>query len=167
MNGLTRARYLTGGVAFAVLGIMLWIGQVHVAPVIPDRWMPQAQVFGYSDAELTSFARAVTAAGLDGLYTMSNRWLDGVFAIVFGLWTALMLWPRRVLALSLGALYTITDLAENHRLLALFEAARDPAYVPASGGALGLAGYLTVQKFLALAVIAGAIGYTRLKGPAR
>lgn len=153
MTRIGAARIGTGLLWAALLGAMLWIGQVHVAAAVPGRWMPQAQVWGYSDAALAAFAQTLAETGLTGLYVFSNRWLDGAFAVVFGLWTALMIWPRRLLAVTFGALYACTDLLENAMILKVVEA---PA-AAVSSGKLGVAGYLTAQKFLLLALIAATI----------
>lgn len=150
---LSRARLASGALAATVLGVMLYAGQVHVAPAVPDRWMPQADGLGYSVLELETFVRAVDVSGLEPLYTLMNRWFDGVFALSFGLWTALLLWPDRRTALGLGLAYAATDLAENAVILAGFETGSALRAV----GPFALASYLTTLKFLLLAGIAIAI----------
>lgn len=155
-------RFLSLLAAFGFLAAMTWIGQTRIAPVVPDGILLQTRVFGYDTHDLWTFALAIAEAGEAPAYGTMLLWLDTAFVLCFAAFTVLALWPRRILAISLAILYAATDLMENQRLLDAVDLAALGGIAVPEPGTLSIVGYLTAQKYLLLAMIAGSILHKRL-----
>lgn len=110
-------RQLIGLVALLLFCGMVLLLQWRIAPLSPDRFLPQAAFMGYSSADLWAFAQGV---GQDpdavSLYTTLLGWVDPAFIVLFSLWVALTLRPR-VLGIVAALVFALLDMSENIGLL--------------------------------------------------
>ena len=158
MTALGAARLATGAASLVILGVMVWIGETRITPVVPDGVLLQGQVLGYDTNQLAKFAIVIAGSEVADVYRATLTYLDTLFILAFSGFAIAMLWPWRAAAAGLALLYAGADIAENVLILDRIDQMAGIFVLYTSvTSEMSIAGKMTVLKFAAIGLIMIAI----------